>query len=241
MAKAIGVIPARYGSSRFEGKPLVDIKGKSMIQRVYEQASKCSSLQSVVVATDDERIESAVKSFGGEVVMTSSDHPSGTDRCAEAVSALGLNDDDVVINIQGDEPMIEPELIDRLVSLFDDNGVEIGTLVSDAGPEIGLDATMIKVVLDEHSNGLYFSRSPIPFHRDREIDGYLKHIGLYGYRYGTLKKLVQLPIGKLEKTESLEQLRWLEAGYQIRTAKVEDNSFSIDTPEDLQRLLKMMD
>ena len=237
MTRAIGVIPARYGSSRFEGKPLVDIKGKSMIQRVYEQASKCASLESVVVATDDARIESGVKAFGGEVVMTSTEHPSGTDRCAEAVANLGLGDDDVVINIQGDEPMIDPELIDRLVSLFDDDEVEIGTLVADAGPEIGLDATMIKVVLDENENGLYFSRSPIPFSRDKEITGYLKHIGLYGYRYGTLKRLVRLPMGTLEKVESLEQLRWLEAGYSIRTAKVVDNSFSIDTPEDLERLL----
>lgn len=241
MARVIGVIPARFGSSRFEGKPLVDIKGKSMIHLVYEQASKCESLESVVVATDDARIESAVNAFGGKVVMTSSDHPSGTDRCAEAVARLGLTEDDVVINVQGDEPMIDPELIDRLVSLFVDPEVEIATLVSEAGLEIGSDPSMIKVVLDEHENGLYFSRSPIPFSRDNQIKRYLKHIGLYGYRYGTLKKLVQLPIGQLEKTESLEQLRWLEAGYQIRTAKVADNSFSIDTPEDLERLLKMLD
>jgi 3-deoxy-manno-octulosonate cytidylyltransferase (CMP-KDO synthetase) len=219
---------------------LVDIKGKPMIQHVYERASECAQLEKVIVATDDVRIKSAVEGFGGEVVMTSNNHPSGTDRCAEAVASLRLEDNDVVINIQGDEPMIDPELIDRLVALFDDSDVQVGTLVSEAGAEIGPDASMIKVVLDEDSNGMYFSRSPIPFNRDEENRGYLKHIGLYGYRFGTLKKLVQLPIGKLEKAESLEQLRWLEAGYSIRTAKVVDNSFSIDTPEDLERLLKML-
>jgi 3-deoxy-manno-octulosonate cytidylyltransferase (CMP-KDO synthetase) len=238
----LGVIPARFASTRFPGKPLTVINGKTMIRRVYEQASKAGSLNKVVVATDDDRIAAEVQSFGGEVVMTSDQHRSGTDRCAETVERTP-GKWDVVINIQGDEPFIQPEQIDLLAGLFTDAAVQIGTLVKKLSDPADLDnANTMKVVLDAQNNGMYFSRSPIPFVRGEEKSDWLKkhffykHIGIYGYRSDVLQQLTKLAPGKLEIAESLEQLRWLENGYRIRTAFTTMETISIDTPEDLEKL-----
>jgi 3-deoxy-manno-octulosonate cytidylyltransferase (CMP-KDO synthetase) len=238
-----GIIPARYASTRFPGKPLAIIKGKPMIQRVYEQASL--TLDELYVATDDLRIHDAVLSFGGRAVMTSADHQSGTDRCAEAAAKIGSMKDteaDVVINIQGDEPFIRPEQIELLISCFADKSVEIATLVRKAEP--GEDITNPnhpKVVLDMLGNAIYFSRSVIPYFRDAKISEwtrmhtFYKHIGLYAYRTGTLNKITSLSPSSLEKAESLEQNRWLENGYKIRTAVTGWKSVCIDTPGDLEK------
>jgi 3-deoxy-manno-octulosonate cytidylyltransferase (CMP-KDO synthetase) len=218
------------------------INGKTMIRRVYEQASKARSLGKIIVATDDDRIAAEVQSFGGAVVMTSDQHRSGTDRCAET-ARLTPGNWDVVINIQGDEPFIQPAQIDLLAALFSDSSVEIGTLVKKLSDPADLDnPNTMKVVLDAHNNGMYFSRSPIPFVRGEEKSKWLehhffyKHIGIYGYRTDVLHKLTVLQPGKLEVAESLEQLRWLENGYRIRTAFTEMETISIDTPEDLEKL-----
>ena len=238
----LGIIPARYASSRFPGKPLVPIAGKSMIQRVYEQAKKAIKLGKVVVATDDRRIAEEVQKFGGEFVMTSDQHRSGTDRCAEAARIVP-GPWEAVINIQGDEPFIQPEQIDLLASLFEDNSVGIGTLVKKLTDPADLDnPNTMKVVLDVKGNALYFSRSPIPYLRGEEKISwpekhfYFKHIGIYGYRTNVLQQLTALEPGKLEIAESLEQLRWLENGYPIRTAFTIHETISIDVPEDLEKL-----
>jgi 3-deoxy-manno-octulosonate cytidylyltransferase (CMP-KDO synthetase) len=239
--KILGIIPSRYASTRFPGKPLVLIDGMSMIERVYRQAIKSASLQKVIVATDDERIYNEVKGFGGEVVMTSPDHPSGTDRCAEALSKEKMKWD-AVINIQGDEPFIDPEQIDLLASLLQNDAL-IATLVK----KITTNAELLnpntpKVVLSKNGNAIYFSRQPLPYYKGSEINDwvnktdYYKHIGLYGYRSDILPKLTLLPVGVLEKAESLEQLRWLEQGYAIATAVTTIETIAIDTPSDLDRL-----
>jgi 3-deoxy-manno-octulosonate cytidylyltransferase (CMP-KDO synthetase) len=242
--KILGVIPARYASTRFPGKPLTDIGGKSMILRVYEQAKKAIALSEVVVATDDERIAEEITKHGGNVVMTSDTHQSGTDRCAEAVKKV-WGDWGAVINIQGDEPFILPEQINLLAGLFENPEVEIGTLVKKLSDASDLDnPNTMKVVLDIHGNGMYFSRSPIPFIRGAEKKDWLeknlfyKHIGIYGYRADVLDELTTLPQGKLELAESLEQLRWLENGYKIMTAFTESEAISIDSPEDIEKLKK---
>jgi 3-deoxy-manno-octulosonate cytidylyltransferase (CMP-KDO synthetase) len=238
-----GIIPARYASSRFPGKPLALIGNKPMIQRVYEQAFKSISL--VYVATDDIRIFDAVKNFGGNVVMTSADHMSGTDRCTEAVNKITAEsgrDIDIVVNIQGDEPFIKPEQIDLLKRCFTGDEVEIATLVREVlkGEDI-FNPNQPKVILSSSGDALYFSRAAIPYFRDAEKDEwsskhvYYKHIGLYGYRTETLRKITQLPRSPLEISESLEQNRWLENGFHIRTAVTEWESIGIDTPEDLAK------
>jgi 3-deoxy-manno-octulosonate cytidylyltransferase (CMP-KDO synthetase) len=238
----LGIIPARYASTRFPGKPLVEIDGKTMIHRVYEQAVQATRLKKIVVATDDERIAEEVKKFGGECIMTSDRHRSGTDRCAEAVLKVYGNWD-AVINIQGDEPFIQPEQIDLLAALFTDATVDIGTLVKKMSDPADLDnPNTMKVVLDADGNGLYFSRSPIPFVRGVGKENWLekhlfyKHIGIYGYRTNVLAELTKLEPGKLEIAESLEQLRWLENGYKIRTAFTTLETVSIDVPADLEKL-----
>jgi 3-deoxy-manno-octulosonate cytidylyltransferase (CMP-KDO synthetase) len=237
-----GIIPARYASSRFPGKPLAMIADKPMVRRVYEQASK--SLEIVYVATDDSRIYDAVMDFGGKAVMTSPEHQSGTDRCAEAVKILttqkGIKTD-VVVNIQGDEPFIRPEQIDLLVSCFLDNTVELATLIRKVEPGEDINnPNHPKVIIDISGNALYFSRTVIPFIRDAEISQwtlvhtYYKHIGLYAYTTSALNKITSLPRSPLETTESLEQNRWLENGYKVRTALTEWESICIDTPDDLE-------
>jgi len=243
-----GIIPSRYASSRFPGKPLAMIGGKSMILRVYEQASK--SLDIVYVATDDSRIYDAVLDFGGKAVMTSDKHQSGTDRCAEAAAIIAKEKGikaDVVINIQGDEPFIRPEQIDLLVSCFSDKSVELATLVRkvEPGEEI-INPNHPKVILDKSGNAIYFSRSVIPFIRDSDlskwtyIHTYYKHIGLYAYKTHTLNLITELPRSPLEIMESLEQNRWLQNGYKIRTAVTEWESVCIDTPGDMENAKKFL-
>jgi 3-deoxy-manno-octulosonate cytidylyltransferase (CMP-KDO synthetase) len=238
-----GIIPARYASSRFPGKPLVLIGGKSMIQRVYEQASK--SLKLVYVATDDERIMDTVLNFGGKAIMTSPEHLSGTDRCAEAVNRIiietGFNIENV-INIQGDEPFIKPEQIDLLVECFMDKKVEIATLIRKTEPgEDLVNPNHVKIVVNRNYDAIYFSRSVIPYIRDTEKSNwsskytFYKHLGLYGYRTKTLRKITRLGRSPLEIAESLEQNRWIENGYHIRTVVTDWESLGIDTPEDLEK------
>ncbi|MEO5675408.1 MAG: 3-deoxy-manno-octulosonate cytidylyltransferase [Chitinophagales bacterium] len=235
----LGIIPARYASTRFPGKPLALIHGKPMIQHVHVQALKCSLLRRVIIATDDQRIYDAVKDFGGEVILTSKNHQSGTDRCSEVVKVI-QEEYDVVINIQGDEPFIKPEQIDLLCSCFKSDSVQIATLVKRILTEAELsNVNVVKVVMAENGRALYFSRSVIPYQRNvsknlRVFDGkFYKHIGLYGYRKDILQKIAELPINDLEKAESLEQLRWLANGFQIQTAITEAETISIDTMEDL--------
>ena len=241
--KVIGIIPARYDSTRFPGKPLVDIAGMTMIQRVYNQVKHAASLSEVVVATDDQRIFDHVKSFAGNVVMTKKEHQSGTDRCAEVIN--NISGFDIAINIQGDEPFIDPQQIDLLVSCFQRPEVEIATLVRPIQELADLEnVNKPKVVLNQKSEALYFSRQPIPYMRGADIkewlskETYYNHIGIYGFKVETLKELAKLPISKLETTESLEQLRWLYNGYRIQTAVSTHINDAIDSPEDLQDILK---
>jgi 3-deoxy-manno-octulosonate cytidylyltransferase (CMP-KDO synthetase) len=238
-----GIIPARFASSRFPGKPLAMVGKRPMIQCVYEQAMK--SLDNVFVATDDERIMKCVEGFGGKAIMTSCDHTSGTDRCYEAADKIetgyGLKIE-VVINIQGDEPFIKPEQINQIAECFDDPSVEIATLICkvDLNEDI-VNTNQIKTVITTFGDALYFSRSAIPFVRDVKIEEwhlnhlFYKHLGLYGYKKEILKKLTTLERSPLEIAESLEQNRWLENGFRIRTALTEWDSVGIDSPEDLER------
>jgi 3-deoxy-manno-octulosonate cytidylyltransferase (CMP-KDO synthetase) len=244
LKKYIGIIPARFASTRFPGKPLAIIQGKPMIQRVYEQASKV--LDIVYVATDDERIFKAVKEFGGRVTMTSTRHSSGTDRCAEAVGRVEqeLGEQfDVVLNIQGDEPFIEPQQISLLMECFVQPQTQIATLVKMATlPDEVFNPNRPKVVLGSDQQALYFSRSPIPFIRGAEKEDWFRlaefylHIGLYAFRKDVLLEITKLPQSALEKAESLEQLRWLENGFRITVRTTTYDSFGIDTPEDMAGL-----
>ena len=244
----IGIIPARYASTRFPGKPLADLGGKPMIQRVYEQAKK--ALNTVVVATDDERIYNCVKSFGGEVVMTRADHKCGTDRCLEAWEKLQIAEPAVVINIQGDEPFIQPEQIEAITSCFEDPTTEIATLVKPFTEEDGLAAlenpNTPKVVMAPDGTALLFSRSVIPYLRGIDKNEWLKqhlhykHIGMYAYRTNVLAQITQLAQTPMEKAESLEQLRWLENGYKIKVAVCHTASIGIDTPADLQKAIEFL-
>lgn len=244
MADVVGIIPARYDSKRLPGKPLVLIHDRPMIQHVYQRASEATTLQQLVVATDDPRIQKAVAQFGGEVLMTSGEHLSGTDRVAEAARHLVLKDDAIVVNIQGDEPLLRAEMIDSLVQNLQENGdVPMATL---AYPETDnhdlTDPGVVKVVLDAKWRALYFSRSPIPAVRDRSSPPpYYKHLGFYGYRNGFLQEFTKLSPGVLEKLEKLEQLRALEHGFSISVVITPFDSISVDTPEDLTRVRKIME
>jgi 3-deoxy-manno-octulosonate cytidylyltransferase (CMP-KDO synthetase) len=240
--RILGVIPARFASTRFPGKPLIDIQGKTMVQRVYEQALKASKLNDVVIATDDERILLHVRSFNGRALLTSGDHQSGTDRCAETAGKLpGF---DVIINIQGDEPFIDPAQIDLLCSCFESAGTEIATLVKKIGsPDELHNQNSPKVILNKDLEAIYFSRTAIPFFRDAATSNWLsshdfyKHIGIYGYRTEVLSSISKLPVSSLETAEALEQLRWIENGYKIKVAITEIETIAIDTPEDLNKIL----
>lgn len=240
--KIIGIIPARYASTRFPGKPLVDIGGKTMIQRVYEQALKCN-LAKVVIATDDDRIAAEVTRFGGEFVMTSDHHQSGTDRCAEVVKHLP--DYDVVINIQGDEPFIDPKQVSLIADCFIDPNVKLATLIKVIHTEHELfNVNIPKVVINSNQQAVYFSRHPIPFIRGAEnhkdwlkSHQFYKHIGIYGYQTKTLLALTKLTPSSLELAESLEQLRWIENGYEIQTKVTDIETIAIDTPEDLKKIV----
>ena len=237
----LGLIPARYASTRFPGKPLVDIAGKSMIQRVFEQAKKCRQLDEVVVATDDERILNHVLEFGGNAIMTSTEHQSGTDRCAEV--SLQYPEFDVIINIQGDEPFIDPEQISKVISCFESPDTQLATLVKKIVSEQELfNPNSPKVIINKNSEAIYFSRLPLPYIRGQEQENWLnhftffKHIGIYGYRADILQQVTKLPVSSLEKAESLEQLRWIENGYKIKVAETDLETYAIDTPEDIVNL-----
>jgi 3-deoxy-manno-octulosonate cytidylyltransferase (CMP-KDO synthetase) len=244
MAEVVGIIPARYESKRLPGKPLVLIQGRPMIEHVYQRAAQAATLERLVVATDDPRIQKAVAQFGGEVLMTSREHPSGTDRVAEAARQLLLTDDAIVVNIQGDEPLLRAEMIDSLVrSLQGNSDVPMATLAyPDTDKNDLSDPGVVKVVLDLKGRALYFSRSPIPVFRDRSSPPpYYKHLGFYGYRNGFLQQFTKLSPGILEKLEKLEQLRVLEHGFSISVVVSPFDSISVDTPEDLARIRKIME
>jgi 3-deoxy-manno-octulosonate cytidylyltransferase (CMP-KDO synthetase) len=235
--RILGIIPARFASTRFPGKPLAMIGKQSMIERVVEQCRKASRLDGILVATDDERIFDHVHSFGAEAVMTSSDHQSGTERCLEAADAIA-GEIDAVINIQGDEPFIQPDQIDTVAGLIED-GAEIATLARKQSIADIDDPNKVKVVKDRHDRALYFSRSPIPHYRDSSgrPDHFLKHLGIYGYRYGTLRQIAKMAPGQLEQAEKLEQLRWMENGFSIHVGMTDYESPAIDSPEDLEKVL----
>ncbi len=247
----VAIIPARYASTRFPAKPLAMLGGKTMIQRVYERVT--NTIKDAVVATDDQRIFDVVESFGGRVIMTSADHQSGTDRCREAYEKLG-EEFDVVINIQGDEPFIHPSQIETLMECFDSNDVQIATLVKPFSADQSIEElenpNSPKVIMNEKMRALYFSRSVIPFLRGTPRQEWLsahtfyKHIGIYAFRTSALKEITTLPQSPLERAESLEQLRWLEGGYNISVGITNVETIGIDTPEDLQRaeeFLKTLD
>lgn len=241
--KFLGLIPARYASTRFPAKPLAMLGGMTVVERVYRQV--CAVMDDVAVATDDERIEAAVKSFGGNVVMTSTEHRSGTDRCYEALTKLGKDNYDVVLNIQGDEPFIQRSQLESVMACFEDTATDIATLVKPFSPEDGWEAlsnpNSPKVVVGRNMDALYFSRSVIPYLRGAETNEWLsrhtyyKHIGLYAYRSNVLAEITRLPQSSLELAESLEQLRWLENGYKIKVGITDVETIGIDTPEDLMR------
>lgn len=247
--KFIGIIPARYASSRFPGKPLADMAGKPMIQRVYEQVKNC--VDSVYVATDDVRIQQAVLHFGGNVVMTSQNHRSGTDRCFEAYQKIGQGYD-IIINIQGDEPFIHPEQIESIKACFTDESVQIATLVkpfneSDDFETVLFNPNTPKVVVNKNNEAMYFSRSVVPYIRNKKYTEWLhshtfyKHIGMYAYRPDILAEITRLPQSPLEQAESLEQLRWLENGYRIKVGYTYQETIGIDTPEDLEKAIQLLD
>lgn len=240
----LGVIPARFDSSRFPGKPLINLKGKSMIQRVYEGAKRSLLLTDVIVATDDQRIVDEVLSFGGKVEMTNKNHSSGTDRCGEILARH--SDYDIVLNIQGDEPLVDPNQIDSLLSAFQDDSVNIATLgIKDVSEADFNNPNRIKLVVNKNADALYFSRSAIPNTQNagkfvNESFPFMRHIGLYAYRAKTLIELVTLEKTDLEQVESLEQLRWLYNGYSIRVIETQIETPNIDVPEDLDKVLPFL-
>lgn len=245
MTSILGVIPARYASSRFPGKPLVMINGKSMLQRVYEQAKLSNLLTQIVIATDDKRIEEHAKSFGAEVVITNPNHPSGTDRCFEAYQ-LANKKFDYVINIQGDEPFLHPDQINSLAEVCD-GSVEIATqMIKCTSHEVLFDTGEVKIILNVNNEALYFSRNVIPFIKNVDQKqwhnhfDYYRHVGMYAYKVDVLEKITKLPVSNLEKAESLEQLRWLEHGFKIKCAITNYDSHCIDTPEDIEKVLRLM-
>jgi 3-deoxy-manno-octulosonate cytidylyltransferase (CMP-KDO synthetase) len=252
--KILGIIPARYESTRFPGKPLAEIDGKSMIQRVYEQCKKTNLLTEVVVATDDERILNHVVDFGGKAIMTSTEHQSGTERCGEVLEKMEDNEQffDVIVNIQGDEPFINPAQIDRVCSVFNtDELAEVSTLVKKIENEDELfNENVVKVVLvdeeedSESRDALYFSRQPIPYQRGVDKKewlnnhNYFKHIGIYAFKVEEFYEILELEESVLEKAEKLEQLRWVANHFTIQTLETDEDSRGIDTPEDLLRIVK---
>jgi 3-deoxy-manno-octulosonate cytidylyltransferase (CMP-KDO synthetase) len=237
--KVVCIIPARYDSSRFPGKPLADLCGKPMIRHVYERVLKAKTVSLAAVATDDKRIYAAVEGFGGRAIMTSKEHKSGTDRIAEAVSGLNLKDTDIVVNIQGDQPLFQPSQIDEVARpLLDDPSLLMSTLIYKIVREEEIThPNAVKVVFDKDHFALYFSRSTIPCVRDKGHNvTYFKHHGIYGYRKGFLDTFTRLPEGVLERLEALEQLRALEHGYRIKVVETEFDSVEVDTPQELDRV-----
>lgn len=252
MSVVWGVIPARFASSRLPGKALLPLAGKPMIQHVWERVRRAQEVSRVLVATDDERIRRAVTEFGGEAVMTRAEHRSGTERLAEVAASAASSGAEIFVNVQGDEPLIEPAAVDAAVEiLLEDPSVEVATLaVPIATPSDVMDPNVVKVVLDFEGNALYFSRAPIPWIRDAAGGGagfspaagstHLKHLGLYAFRRSALLEFPTFPQGELEKLEQLEQLRWLENGYRIRVAETSYDSVSVDVTEDIARVEKLL-
>ena len=247
----IGIIPARYASTRFPGKPLIDIQGKSMIQRVFEQAQQSSRLNAIYIATENEQIAQHCETFGAKVIMTSPLHQSGTDRCLEAAAKIGILEDEkdktIILNIQGDEPFIDPSQIDLLSSIASQPEVQIATLaIAIDSEELLFSEGEVKITLDKHSNALYFSRSPIPYLKSVKKSewikqhNYYRHVGMYAYRYSTLKTIGSLPVSALETAESLEQLRWLENGLKIKIGITQHDSHCIHQPADVERVIQML-
>ncbi len=233
--KLTAIIPSRYGSSRFPGKPLALISGKPMIQWVYENVKKVSSISDVYVATDDQRIFDTVVDFGGKALMTSVEHTCGTDRLAECADILKLGDEDIVLNIQGDEPLIKPEMILDLISTFDDESVYMGTLKKKIEEENEIiNPNVVKVITDVNNDAIYFSRYTIPYERDGVRRIHYKHVGTYGYKVWFLKKYSNMPKTELEISESLEQLRVIENGFKIRVKETQWQTIGVDTPEQIQ-------
>lgn len=242
MAKVVVVIPARYGSTRLPGKPLVLLAGKPMIQRVYERAKLAKQANQVIVATDDERIVKAVEAFGGEARMTRTDHRTGTERVAEVAAHV---EGDIFVNVQGDEPLLDPAAVDTVVSsLLEEPTASISTVATPIKtPGDIMDPNVVKTVLDFDGNALYFSRAPIPWVRDtasKTLVRHLKHLGLYVFQREALLEYATLPQGELERIEQLEQLRWMENGWKIRVAEVEHDAVSVDVPEDVGRVEKLL-
>jgi 3-deoxy-manno-octulosonate cytidylyltransferase (CMP-KDO synthetase) len=242
---AIAVIPARYAATRLPGKPLVSLAGKSMIERVWERARRAKKISRVIIATDDERIRQAAAAFGGEAAMTRSEHRSGTERVAEVAAAIARESEEIFVNVQGDEPLIEPDAIDAAVEAIEaDESVLVSTLmVPIAKPADIMDPNIVKVVLDFDGNALYFSRAPIPWVRDQNAPvhvQHMKHLGLYAFRGAALLDFPTLPLGDLERVEQLEQLRWMENGYKIRVAETAHDSVSVDVPEDVARVEQLL-
>lgn len=241
----LGIIPARYASTRFPGKPLAMIKGKSMLERVYIQAKKASLLDEVLIATDDERIADHASSFNAPVVITREDHPSGTDRCFEAYTRTGKKFD-YVLNIQGDEPFLDPDQINSLAKVCD-SSVEIATqMIRCNNHEILFDKGEVKIILNHKQEALYFSRNVIPFIKGKPENewhlhfNYYRHVGMYAYRTDILEKITRLKPSPLELAESLEQLRWLENGFTIKCTETTFDSHCVDTPEDIEKVMKLM-
>jgi 3-deoxy-manno-octulosonate cytidylyltransferase (CMP-KDO synthetase) len=237
--KVVSIIPSRYGSTRFNGKPLALISGKAMIQHVYESACRATHMDRVVVATDDDRIYRSVEKFGGQAIMTSADHRSGTDRVAEAAQKLSLSLDDIIINVQGDQPLLDPRCLDEVVSaLISDHQLGMSTLAFRiVNPDEYTNSKDVKVVMDDQGNALYFSRASIPFGRDegQQFDSY-KHLGVYAYRRRFLEIFRNLPTGQLETIEKLEQLRALEYGHRVRVVVTSYDSPEVDLPSDIPRI-----
>jgi 3-deoxy-manno-octulosonate cytidylyltransferase (CMP-KDO synthetase) len=239
--KIIAVIPARYASTRFPGKPLALIAGKPMIQRVFENVSEVEKISAVYVATDDPKIYNCVENFGGNVLMTSPNHTCGTDRLAECVEILKLNEDDVILNIQGDEPLIRKEMINDLMSTFEDSDVYMGTLKKkiDNEEEIA-NPNVVKVITDIRNDAIYFSRYPVPYERDGIRREHYKHIGVYGYRVWFIKEYSKMEKTQLELSESLEQLRVIENGYKIRVKETMYQTVGVDTPEQIEQVERII-
>jgi 3-deoxy-manno-octulosonate cytidylyltransferase (CMP-KDO synthetase) len=241
----IGIIPARYASTRFPGKPLTMIDGKTMLQRVVEQSKKATLLTELIVATDDERIEKHCKEIGVNCMITNADHPSGTDRCQEAYTLSGSKAT-YIINIQGDEPFLHPEQINSLAKACDGNTELATQMIKCSNYEMLADMGEVKIALNQHKEALYFSRSIIPFVKNVNPENwhlnhdFYRHVGMYAYRADILEKISKLPVSPLEKAESLEQLRWLENGFKIKCVETTYESHCIDTPEDIDKVLKLM-
>jgi len=235
--RLLAIIPARFGSTRFPGKALAPLLGKPLIQRVYEQARQVQGLHDIYVATDDGRIRDCVEGFGGRAVMTRGDHPSGSDRLAEAADILGLDRQDLVINIQGDQPVFPPLVVGHMAAVLERDCTAV--IVTPArrltDPELAMDPNVVKVVFNQQGRALYFSRSPLPYWRNGERPYFYKHIGIYAYRVDFLKDFVTLPPGRWEQAEKLEQLRALEYGYPIHVVETDGDTLEVDTPEDLER------